>query len=285
MILIAKTHGAQGVSTNSDMVLGAMPIPRGGRLISVQGEIHMMTSTEDQLIQGFYAYGFSGELVPIVAADVADAYQDIWDNVVVKASDLTITAGTNTLDYDWDTADSGPAIEPGEVDVDELLGMNAGQKTFIEPRLEWVSWAKNKQGGFAAGTPDDWQPSDFKTFRSKRSVVADVPSAALLTISNPLLDDVRAAAANISPSGEDEWYMMANMEDTMKELGKFQAGISEVGAESPGANASAMIQELIAQPMLTDSGLFMDIGWISMVSATWVIDYPGDSIPKTIDGR
>lgn len=285
MKLIARTIGAQAIPTNSDVVLGAMPIPIHGTLESVQGEVHIMASVEDAPVIGFYGWGFSGELVPIVAADVADAYQDIWDNVVIKASDLTITAATNNLDFDWDTADSGPAIEPGEVDVDALLGMAAGQKTFIEPRMEWVSWAKNKQGGFVAGSPDDWQPSDFKTYRSARRLVADVPSAAILTISNPLLDDTRTAAADLTPSDEAEWYMMSNMEDTMRELGKFQAGLSEIGAESPGANASALIQELIAKPMVTDSGLYLDIAWTAMVTATWVIDYPGDSIPRTIDGR
>lgn len=285
MIIIARTNGAQAIATNTDVVLGAMPIPIGGTLLSVQGELHVISANEDQLVVGYYGYGFSGEMVPIVAADITDSYQDIWDEVVIKASDLTVSAATRTLDFDWDTLDTGPAIEPGEVDIDSLLGMNQGQKTFIEPRMEWVSWAKSRQGGFIAGTPDDWQPSDFKTFRSKRRLTADAPSAAILAFSNPLFDDVRAAAANGSPDDEGEWYLLQNMEDTMREVGKFQAGLSEVGAESPGANASGVLEEIIAQPLLTDSGLFLDIAWTAMCSATWVIDYPGDSIPKTIDGR
>lgn len=285
MKLIARTNGAQAVAANADVVLGAMPIPKGGTLLSVQGEVHVISADEDKPVIGFYGYGFAGELVPIVASDVADAYQDIWDNVVVKASDLTTSAGTNTFDFDWDTADTGPMIEPGEIDIDALLGMGAGQKTIIEPRIEWISWAKNRQGGFIAGTPDDWQPSDFKTFRSKRRLTAEVPSAALLTVSNPLLDDVRGAAANISPSGENEWWMMTNMEDTMRTLGKMQAGLSETGAETPGSESAQMLKELVAQPLLTDSGLWLDASWIAMVSATWVIDYPSDSVPRTIDGR
>lgn len=285
MILVARTVGAQAVGTNVDRVLGAMPIPIGGSLLSVEGEIHMISANEDQPIVGFNAWGFAGELVPIVAADVADLYNDIWNNVVVKAADLTTSAGTNRLDFDWDTSAGAPTVEPGEIDIDDMLGMSQGQKTFIEPRIEWVSWAKNKQGGFVGGTPDDYQPSDYKTFRSRKKLTADVPSAAMLTISNPLLDDVRADAAFLSPTGEGQWYMMQNMEDTMREVGKFQAGLSEVGAESPGADASALLQELVAPPMLTDSGLFLDIAWTALVVATWVVDYPGDSIPNTIDGR
>lgn len=285
MMVIARTHVAQSIGTNADVVMGGMPIPTGGKLLSVQGELHIIAANEDQPVIGFNGYGFGGELVPIVESDVADDYQEIWNNVVVKASNLTTTAGTNNLDFDWDTADSGPAIEPGEVDVDALLGLTQGQKTFIEPRMNWVSWAKNRQGGFIAGTPDDWQPSDFKTFRSKRRLTADVPSAAILAVSNPLFDTVIAASADLTPANEGGWYMLQNMRDTMRELGKFQAGLSDTGAESPGADASALIETIIAKSLVTDAALFLDIAWIAMCSATWVIDYPDDSIPRTLDGR
>lgn len=286
MKVIARTVGARTIGSNADRVLAAMPIPKGGTLESVQGELHVLASIEDQPVLRFYGYGFSGEMVPIVAADEAQAYQDIWEEVVVKASDLTQSSATNTLDFDWDTADTGPAIEPGEVDIDALLGMGQGQKTIIPPRMEWVSWAKNRQGGFTAGTPDDWQPSDYKTFRSKRRLKAEGPSAALLALSSPVFDDIRTSGAHLSPNGEARWYMLQNMADTMRELGKFQAGLSEIGADRPGEDASAIVEELIASPMLDESTtLYENISWNALCVATWVIDYPGSSIPNTLDGR
>lgn len=282
--IIAKTHYAQNVATNVDVVMGGMPIPTGGKLISVQGELHVITFTEDRPMVGFFGYGFAGELVPIVESDVSDDYQEIWNNVVVKASTLTSVAGTNNLDFDWDTADTGPAVELGEVDVDALLGLTQGVKEIFPPRLEWISWAKSRQGGFVAGTPDDWQPSDFKTFRARPNLVADVPSAAILAISNPLMDQTQVASADTTPTGEAQWFMLQNMTDTLREMAKFQAGLSEVGAESPGSDASIIIQEIIAKAPVTDSALFLDNQWTALCSATWVLDFPGDSIPNTIDG-
>jgi hypothetical protein len=282
--IVARTHGAQHVAANSDVVLGGMPIPTGGRLINVSGELHLITANEDQPLQSFYAYGFAGEVVPIVESDVADDYQEIWNNVVVKASTLTTSAGNNNLDFDWDTADSSPTIEPGELDVDALLGMTQGSKEIFAPRIEWISWAKNRQGGFVAGTPDDWQPSDFKTFRSARPIVAEVPSAAMLTISNPNLDQVISAAADLTPASEAQWYMLQNMEDTMKEVGKFQAGLSEIGAETPGDIASILLQTIVAKAPVTDTGLFRENAWTAMCSATWILEFPDDSIPNTLDG-
>jgi len=286
MKIIARTIGARAVASNTDRVLLAMPIPKGGVLESVQGELHILASTEDQPIAKIMAYGITGEMVPIVAADGPTEYQDIWDNVVIKALDPTQSAGTIRLDFDWDTAVTSPAVEPGEIDTDRLLGMTQGQKTFLGPTLEWISWAKNRQGGYTAGTPDDWQPSDFKTFRSRKRLVADGPSAALIAVSSPSLDDLREEAAHLSPATESQWYMMQNMRDTMNEVGKFQAGLSELTAETPGLDASALIEELIAPSMLDENTtIYLATGWIAFASATWVIDFPNSSIPNTLDGR
>lgn len=285
MRIISRTIGAKISTANSDEVLCALPIPKGGKVLSVQGELHVI-GQESLDIDNFMGYGFMGELVPIVDPTTAITAQALWDNVVVKAGDPTVSAGTNTLDFDWDTLDTGPAIEPGELDIDKLLNLVQGQKEIIAPRMEWLSWAKNKQGGWIAGSPDVFNPTDFKTFRSRKTVLADVPSMAMLAFSNPLLSDVLLEAAMVTPSTEGEWYMMANMDETLRDFGKINAGLIEVGAESPYAEASSLIRDLVAPDMLDETTTkYASQSYDVLCVATWVLEFPGESLPRTLDGR
>lgn len=285
MRVIARTIGAKTSAPNSDTVVCAVAIPKGGKVLSVQGELHVV-GEEAQPVDDFMAYGFMAELIPIIDPTTQITFQALWDNVVVKASDPTNSAATNALDFDWDTADTGPAIEPGEMDIDELLGLTQGQKEIIAPRLEWLSWAKSRQGGFAAGTPDSFLPSDFKTFRSKKTVVADVPSAAVIAFSNPLLDDLVEEANFVPPITEGDWYMLANMDHTLIKFAEINAGLTEVGAESPYSQASTLIANLVAPRMLDESTtLYNALTYDVLCVATWVLEFPSDTIPNSIDGR
>lgn len=283
--IIARTIGSKVSFPNADTVLCAVALPKGGRVLSVHGELHVV-GEEAQPVDEWMAYGFMSELIPVIDPTTQITYQQLWDNVVVKAADPTNSANTQMLDYDWETADTAPAIEPGEMDIDDLLGLTQGQKEIIAPRLEWMSWAKSRQGGYAAATPDTFLPSDFKTFRSRRTVVADVPSAAILTFSNPLLDDVIVENDFVPPIDEGEWYMMANMEDTLRQFAKINAGVTESGSESPYSEASTLLANLVAPRMLDESTTtYNSVTYDVLCVATWVLDFPSDSIPNTIDGR
>lgn len=285
MRVIARSVGAQQIAGNVDRVVVSMPLPKGGKLISVHGEVHII-GEEDQPTNRFMAWGMSGVLVPIPDPETAITFNALWDNVVVKAADPTLVAATNLLDFDWDTANTGPEIEPGEMDIDALLGLTQGQKEFIPPRLSWMSWAKGRQGGFIAGTPDDYLPSDFKTYRSKRALVADVPSALMIAVSSPVLDEVELLAANTTPASSAQWYQLQNMDETMRDFAKMQAGLTDAGAISPYFDATALIADLVARDMLDESGtLFNSVSWTTLVTATWLLDFPGNSLPKTLDGR
>lgn len=285
MRVIARTIGAQTIAGNTDRVLAACPLPKGGRLLSVHGELHMI-GEESQSTAQFMAYGIGGEMVPIVDPVTTITYQAIWDDVVVKSNDPSLAAATPRIDFDWITDDATPQLEPGEMDIDALLGLTQGQKEFLPPRIEWVSWAKSRQGGFAAGTPDTFLPSDFKTFSSKRRLIADVPSALMIAISSPLLDETEEVATHVPPSTAGEWYMLQNLRDTLRDMGKAQAGLIEAGAESPYADASTVIRDVVSKDMLDESTtLYNSMTWDALIVATWLLDFPGDSIPKSIDGR
>ena len=185
---------------------------------------------------------------------------------------------------DWDTGDSGPEIEPGEMDMNDLLGLAIREKELIPPRMEWLSWAKSRQGGWIAGTPDVYQPSDYKTYRSTRTIVADVPSMALLGVSSPSFTDV--VTQIVSPGTVAEWAVLGNLRLAMEQMLLGQIGLTEAGAESPHADIGQFIAELAAPDMLDEStSLFVAMTYDVMCTATWLLDMPGSSIPGTIDGR
>jgi len=285
MRVIARTIGSQTVGAGTDRVLVGMPLPKGGKFISVSGEIHMI-GEESQDTSKFMAYGLSGQMVPVLDPQVSITYNALWDNVIVKASDPVAVAGQTNFDWDWDALTTAPEIEPGEMDIDALLGMTEGQKEFLPASLEFVSWAKSRQGGFILGTPDVFLPSDFKTFRSRRTLVAEEPSMLLIGVSSPSLDEVEVIGAQLSPSSVGQWYMLQNMEETLRDMGKAQAGIIEAGAESPYENATTLIRQLIAKDMLDETTTqYNGQSWQAMISCTWLIDLPGDSLPKSLDGR
>lgn len=285
MLIIAQAIGAQTIGGNVDRVMVGVPMPKGAKLLSVSGEVHMI-GEEDQPTNQFMAWGMSGVVVPVPDPDTAIVFGALWDNVIVKSADPTTVAATSLLDWDWDTADTSVQIEPGEMNINDVLGMTEDQKEFLPPRLSWVSWAKSRQGGFVAGTPDDFLPSDFKTFRSQKKITADTASVAMIALSSPLLDETLLLAAHLTPPNEGAWYQLANMTDTLRDFAKINAGLVEAGAESPYANATSRIQDLIARDMLDESStLYNSMSWTGLLTATFFMDFPGDSLPGTLDGR
>lgn len=279
-----RTIGAHTVSSGADEVVAGAYLPKGGKFHSVQGELHAISNGSKSvlLIQG---YGFGGEMIELDESTSSD-YDEIWDEQVVKAADFTTVADTNVIDWDWLTEDVGPAIVPGQSNLNALVGMEVGSKEIIPPRMEWLSWAKSRQGGWEVGTPDTYNASDFKTFRSNRKLVADRPSALMLAFSAPALDEVRLITADKTPANLGEWWMLSNMRETLRDMGKMQAGISETGAESPMVDASQVIADLVAPDMSDPStSLFAPTTWTVFCTATWHLELPGDSLPNTLDAR
>lgn len=287
MIVIRRSIYAVNIAAGADNVIGSAPIPKGGKIMSVQGEIHV-NGEESQDTGLFSAYGFSAHLVPLEDPETALTLDELWDDVVVKAIDPVTAAGAVGIDIDWITTVGAPEIEPGEMDVTDLLGMSQGSKELIAPRLEWISWAKSRQGGWAAGTPDTFFPSDYKTFKSEKTLAADAPSEVLIGFSSPSLDDLKLQSADVSFSSAAEWYMLQNMDSTLEDMAKAQAGLTEAGAESPYANASTLLEEVLAPPMVDESvaSLYNTLAYDVLCVSTFVLEYPNSSIPKgAIDAR
>lgn len=282
MRVISRTIGSAQVGNNTDSVVGWCPVPQGGKLLGVQGELHVM-GLEGLSTKTFQAWGYSAHLVPVDDAETALDIQTLWDQVVVKSLDPSSSAGTVTVDLDTDTVDSTVEIEPGEMDINELLGLTIEEKEIIAPTLRWMSWAKSRQGGFIAASPDVFHPSDFLSFRSNRRLTADAPSMALLGVSSPTLDE--EVTAITTPGTVGEWGILMNMELALEQMLLGQIGLTEVGAETPYADIAGFIGELAAPDMLTPVSTLVNATLTVLATCTWLIDLPDTSIPRTIDAR
>lgn len=285
--LIRRTIGSRDIAAGSDEPLAWAPMSEGMTLISVTGKLHVL-GPEAIPINLFGAYGFSGYVMPVIEPEGGSVgAKATWDTMVTKAVDLSSVAATEQIDYDWDTADAGPAIEPGELDPSGLLGVGEDvTKTIIEPRLEFVSWANSRQGGWVAGSPDVYNPSDFKTFRSARRLTAERPSMALLAVSSPSMTDVTEGMNAFTATGMQNWGMLENLDEVMRAALIAALGLTETGAESPFGDMALFIQELVAPDMSDESAThFLSNIWRVMCEATWVFELEGSSIPMTLDGR
>lgn len=259
------------------------PIPDGAKLLSVTGELHVIGSEAAPTNQ-LSAYGFSGELVPVIDPDGSIDINTLWDNMVTKPVDPTTTASTTMLEFDFDTGQTDPDVEPGDIDLQDLTGLLDPTKQIFSPHIEWMSFAKGAPIATAAGTPDTYTPRSYKTFRSMRTLEAEGASYALLAVSSPLLGDEQTGE-NIE-STPKAWAIMENIRNVMEDLWKMQVGMVEAGAESPYAEGVSFIAELLAPKMINPASTLLDPMQLTVFCmADWVLEFPGNSIPNTLDAK
>lgn len=285
MRVIRKTTAALSIAVGADEVLGWAPLPTGASLVSVTGELHIV-GFENRAIAQFAAFGMSGYVIPVVDPTNAITIKETWDTMVIKSQDPTLTAASNTLDYEWDVADTTPTVTPGEMRAETMMGLgDEKQKEFFPPRIEWLSFAKGPQAGFVAGTPDAWSPTALRRFRSRRRLTATEPSYAMIAVTNPLLADVVSVENTLDTPAK--WAMLANLRNILGDFWRMQTGLTEAGAESPYADVTTAIRELTAPDMLDEtSTLFDDTNPITaLMDCTWELEMPDNTIPRTLDGR
>lgn len=253
----------------------------GGRLKSVTGELHVI-GAEAQDIDLFAAYGFSGELVPVMDADGALDINVLWDNMVAKPVQPTSTAATDVVDWDTDgPAQTGPDVEPGEVDMKDITGLLDVNKALFQPRIEWMSFAKGAPVSVAAGTPDTYTPRSYKTFQSRRVLKADMPSYALLAVSSPSLDNEQTTKTIINTAAN--WGVLENLRSIMQDFWRINTGMIEATAESPYDVASARIADLVSPDMINPATtLVAPQAFTVMCHCTWLLEMPDSQVSGVI---
>lgn len=267
------------VASNTDVVCGAAPVPRGGKLLGMSGELHMIGPEGNNLTE-VCGFGFSAEMVPLMDVEDQVDLNTTWDRMVVKTAVMTQAAATDRIDDDWDDVDSTPFIEPGEIDINKLTGLMQATKAIIDPRMEFVSWATS-QGGWVAGSPDVYNPSRYKRFSSKRVLIAEQHSVAMCAVTSPVFDQEQTAQNNLSATS---YHFLENLEAAMEDMWKMQIGQTEPGAESPYDQAVAAIGGAIAPSIVQPAAaLLVSQTWTFFCKSRWTISVPGSSLPNVIE--
>lgn len=284
MLVQRKTMMSGLLTSNVDSVCAWAPLPPGAKVLGVQGEVHIL-GPEDFPTRQFTGWGMSGYVEPLVDPDGSITLDTFWDNMVTKPTVPTVLAATNTVDLDFDSTDTGPDVEVGEIDITRMTTDLAPGKVLMEPHLEMLSFAKNRQGGWHAetGETDQWQPTDFKTFRVRRTLLGDekMPAYAMLGLSAPVFD--REEVSHTVVIGSREWAQLGNLRNIMQDFWKINVGMAETGAESPYAEASSTIEDLVAPEIVMPSTATVvtipSPGFTWLCWATWDLDYPDSSVP------
>lgn len=238
-----------------------------------------MIGAEASAITKISGYGFGAELVPLMDVEDSVTLKTVWDRMVPKST-ITAAAGVATVDVDWDDVDATPQIEPGEVNMNKLVGLAEATKQIIKPRLEFSSWATNK-GGWVAGTPDVFNPSDFKTFRGARTVKAEVNSYALAAVSSPTFDN---EATSESTHSAARFSLMENLRKHIEMAPIVGMGLTETGAETPWDTLANTIADMVSPNLVQPAtAIVITQTWTFFAKIHWVCDSGESSIPNVLE--
>lgn len=262
------------------------PIPPGGTLQGVTGEIHVIGS-EGKTIITTGVYGFSGRVEPVIDPDGVLAMDTLWDNMVTKPEQVAVGAGVLGIDYDWDTVVAGADVEIGDLDVSAVSGMPDQGSDIFKAQLIHVSFAQAGRG-WAAGTPDTYVPTDLKTFRSNRVIGAGkLPAYAMLAFSSPGIDDEETAHTMLGgTTAARDWALLGNLKNVMEDFWRINTGMIEAGAESPYAEASSAIENLAAPELVQPTtDILLEDTYTVICQARWDLEFPDSFVKGVIDGR
>lgn len=274
------------VAADTDRVIAWAPIPAGGTLLGVQGEIHVIGPEGKTLLQTV-VYGFSGRVEPVIDPDGTLAMDTFWDNMVSKPGPVSVTAADNKLDYDWDTTDADPDVAIGEMDINAVSGMPDQGSDIFKGQIEHLSFAKGGRG-WAAGSPDTYTPTDFKTFRSSKKIGAGkLPAYAMLAFSSPILTEEETAHTMLGgTTAARDWAILGNLRNVMQDFWRINTGMVEATAESPYDLASLAIENLAAPEIVQPATAIITTAQYTVVcQAEWLLDFPDAMVKGIIDAR
>lgn len=258
------------VAATTDRVLVAYPLPKGCTL----NRIHLRSSVvgpEAMTIIQACMYGISGFVVPILDPDTPDSVDDIWDFLVPK----DIGEGAGVFDLDTSVSDTTPEFNFGEPDMTGIFGVANNEPIEIFRRRKLLTVANSVTGlQVITAASDEYLPTDFFTTTIKKSVRAGRHSFILIGFSSP---DASQTDITVKQTiAEAEWVMMTYIETFLENAAQNLLGLVEAGAETPYAEASAFVAELIEDVVHEDTaGAFKASAFNIFTQATFDVSVPG----------
>ena len=257
------------VTAATDRVISHAQIPSECALINVWGETHIIASAP-MSSQFAMVYGMDGFVVSDTDPGGIDTINDIWDFRVTKDDDFS-----GGLDIDSFDSDPNPVYEPGEPNISNLMGLdvNESDKRFYK-RRKMVTFA-NSKGGFIDGTPDLYLPTDLARVRSRKRVVTELQSYAMIGVSAPAMDDVTVTSPSTFGT-EAAWMGIKYVNIILEQAFIDLVGLTEAGAETPWEDAALLLEDYLEPTVIEQTAGSFNATTINQMSMhTFQVWVPG----------
>lgn len=236
------------LGSGADEVIAVMPIPRGGKLTNVWGDVHLVSQTNPDRDKAA-SYGCHGFIIPDYVDSESLSVDTLWDNMVPKDLDIDVTAGARDVDVDPETPVGGPVEEPGEANLNRVFNVaNDSVRFYNRERILTVA-SRGLSEPVVSSEVDLWMPNDHFKVRIKDQFRVENFSYAMIAVSQPSWDEV--TTGNESTFDQTQTTMLENLEATMMMALPEILGLTETGAESPFSNFANMIK-LLVEPQVEE---------------------------------
>lgn len=263
--MMAKRRTHKSIATGADEVLFGVSLPSGSRINNIRATFNLSSNLITGLITG-HMYAIEGWILPVHDPDLADTYEDIWDALVPKDTDV------DTLDLDTEALDTTPFYEPGEADLSGLFEVGLVPER-IYHRHQLVTLTSGHASMFVGVTAADveqWMPADNFRLSIKKNYAIMQPSVLVFGCASPSLDDTTTTLP--TAMAENEWARIKYIGDTLSEAMKDVLGLVEPGAETPWEEATDLLRKHLEPDLLEESaGQFAGSTW--QVFSQAVIDH------------
>ncbi len=230
------------IGAGSDEVIGVMPIPSGGMVANVWGDVHLVAQTNlDRDLAAVYACG--GWIMPTVRATAAVSVDTLFDEMVTKDADASVGAQSVNVDDDPLTADATPFEEPGEPNLSRVYNMGAmAERIYNRERILTIA-SRGLMEPVASSEVDLWMPTDHFKIRISKKFRVSTPSYLMFAVAVPTLDDM--TTTNETSLLAFESRLLENLEMAIELSMPMIVGITEATAETPFAELAQFIEKLV----------------------------------------
>lgn len=273
---VQRFVGKGTVVTNTDAVIAATPVPKGGVVHGVSMEVHLQQL--EQPVINNVMYGLTGYAVPILDPDGGATYDAIWDAQVPK----NINEASGAIDLDTGSAVATPEYEPGFVNWTGLYDMESGPRRWYR-RRKVLTGASGGRGPAATGTMTHYLPQDVVRVNESLNIRARVPTAIMLGLSSPVISQTTGTV--LTSPNKTQWLQLTFLEDTAIDALKWLFGLVEAGADTPYEEQAVELQQILMPAMFEGSAdQFATGSWQFTVMGSWTVSVPGTLSVGKLDG-
>ncbi len=262
------------VAAGADEAVCSWPVPNGGSINSVKGNVHVVFVTPVDVLD-VVAYGFEGWMLQTddIVTDFADQTA-IWDTSVPKDD------GGEILDSNF-TANANSMFEPGEINAAQLFNQELLQPTRVFKREPMISLA-SRPVGFIAGSPSTFIPTDLFSVDMKGSYRSHFDGALVFGGGSPAWDVTpNNDIVQVLGTHQKSLYALAHIDDVLDKAMIDFLLLTEAGAESPYDDIMTWLMGILDQVQEETSAGAFTAGSITFTTKM----IAGLLVPGTITGR